>query len=140
MENTNIGQEIYGLEKRYWQAMKDNDTKTILSLTDDPCIVTGPQGILKLSKKDFTAMMNAPQNYRLRNFEFDNGYEVSILNDDTAVIAYKLRESVEVEGEFLKLNLAESSTWRRRDGRWVCSLHTETIAGDPFGRDRIHKT
>jgi hypothetical protein len=24
----------------------------------------------------------------------------------------------------------------RRGGRWVCALHTEAIAGDPYGRDR----
>jgi len=24
----------------------------------------------------------------------------------------------------------------RRDGRWRCVLHTEALAGDPFGRDR----
>jgi hypothetical protein len=30
----------------------------------------------------------------------------------------------------------DSSTWVRRNGCWLCALHTEAIAGDPFGRDR----
>jgi hypothetical protein len=24
----------------------------------------------------------------------------------------------------------------RRNGQWVCALHTESMLGDPFGRDR----
>jgi hypothetical protein len=35
-----------------------------------------------------------------------------------------------------KLDAADSSTWVRRNGRWLCALHTEAILGDPFGRDR----
>lgn len=137
MTNTNIEQEIYGLEKRYWQAMKDNDTETILSLTDDPCIVTGAQGIMKFSKADFSKMINAPQDYKLQDFTFNDDYHVSVLNSNTAVIAYKVKESLDVEGKSIELDVAETSTWRRQGEHWVCSLHTETISGDPFGRDRI---
>ena len=25
----------------------------------------------------------------------------------------------------------------RRNGKWLCALHTESVAGDPFGRDRM---
>lgn len=136
MENKKIEQEIYGLEKRYWQAMKDNDMDTMLSLTDDPCIVTGAQGISKFTKEDFTKMMNGPQEYKLKDFKFNSDYQVSVLNDNTAVIAYKVHQSLDVGGKPIDLDLAESSTWRRRNGQWVCSLHTEAISGDPFGRDR----
>lgn len=138
MSNANIEQKIYDLEKSYWQAMKDNDKETMLSLTDDPCIVTGAQGVKKFSKKQFFEMMNAPQTCKLQSFEFYNDYEVSLLNDNTAVIAYKVKENLEVEGKPIKLEVAESSTWRRRDGKWVCCLHTEALTGDPFGRDRAH--
>lgn len=136
MEKRKIELVIYGLEKQYWQAMKDNDQETMLSLTDDPCIVAGPQGVMKFTKKDFTEMINKPQSYKLKDFKFYNDYQVSVLNEDTAVIAYKIHESLDVEGKPISLDLAESSTWRRRDGQWVCSLHTEVISGDPFGRDR----
>jgi len=138
MKTTNTEQQIYNLEKRYWQAIKDNDTDTMLSLTDDPCIVTGPQGITKFTKAQFTAMMNAPQNYKLQNFEFTNDYQVSVLDENTAVIAYKVKENLDVAGKPIHLEVAESSTWRRRNGKWVCCLHTEAISGDPFGRDRVH--
>jgi len=58
------------------------------------------------------------------------------LSDDVAVIAYKVHEKVTVEGKTLAFEAADCSTWVRRDGRWVCAVHTESLAGDPFGRDR----
>jgi hypothetical protein len=30
----------------------------------------------------------------------------------------------------------DSSVWIRRDGAWLRALHTESLAGDPDGRDR----
>ena len=41
-----------------------------------------------------------------------------------------------VDGKPLTLEAADASTWVRRDGRWLCALHTESILGDSFGRDR----
>ena len=36
-------------EKQYWQAIKDRDVQAAMRLTDDPCIVTGAQGVAALS-------------------------------------------------------------------------------------------
>jgi hypothetical protein len=136
MENRTIEKEIFGLEKQYWEAMKENDIDTMLSLTADPCIVVGAQGVMKFTKADFSAMMKKPQNYKLKDFEIHNDYQVSLLNADTAIIGYKVKESLDVEGKAINLEAAEASTWIRQGGKWTCSLHTETITGDPFGRDR----
>ena len=51
-------------------------------------------------------------------------------------MAYQVHEELTVEGKPLTLDAADASTWVRRDGTWRCALHTESIAGDPFGRDR----
>lgn len=115
--------------------MKDNDIDTVLALTDDECIVAGPQGISKIVKKDLEIMMKSP-NYTITDFELNPEYQVSVLNDNTAVIAYKVKENLTVEGKSVTIEASDTSTWIRRDGKWVCTLHTESIAGDPFGRDR----
>ena len=57
------------------------------------------------------------------------------MTDDVAVVAYKVKEELVVDGEPLSLEAFESSVWIRRDGKWTCGLHTESIAGDPFGRN-----
>src|SRR6266540_6516732 len=37
----------------------------------------------------------------------------------------------------VELDAADASTWVRRNGKWLCALHTESLKGDPFGRDRL---
>ena len=128
--------ELLDLEKQYWQAIKDRDFDTALSLTDDPCIVAGAQGVSSIGREQFEAMMNQAE-YTLNEFELSDEVQVRMLGDDVAVLAYKVREDLTVEGQPLTLEAAEASTWVRRDGRWLCALHTESITGDPFGRDRF---
>jgi hypothetical protein len=41
-----------------------------------------------------------------------------------------------VEGKPATLEAYDASMWTRKDGHWLCTLHTESIAGDSFGRDR----
>jgi hypothetical protein len=59
-----------------------------------------------------------------------------MLGDDIAVLAYNVREEATVDGKRVTLDAADASTWRRRDGHRVCALHTESLKGDPWGRDR----
>jgi hypothetical protein len=61
---------------------------------------------------------------------------VRLVHDDVAIVAYKVKESLTVDGKPLTLEAADSSTWVRSPGGWVCAMHTEAISGDPFGRDR----
>jgi len=136
MENTSIEQELFGLEKKYWQAIKDKDMDTMLSLSDDPCIVAGPQGFASIDKQNLTEMMNS-SNYTLHNFEIDDDFEVRLLGQDTAIVAYKVREDLTVDNQPISFEASDTSTWVRRNGKWTCALHTESIIGDPFGRDRV---
>jgi len=135
MATTTVEQELLQLEKQYWQAMKDKDVETAMRLTDDPCFVTGAQGIGRIDKQSLSKMM-ATASYTLRDFSVDDDVQVRLLSKDVAVLAYKVHEQLTVEGKPVSLDAADSSTWVRRDGRWVCALHTEAILGDPFGRVR----
>ena len=59
-----------------------------------------------------------------------------MLSEDVAVIAYRVKELLTVDGKPITIDAADSSTWVRRNGQWVCALHTEALIGDPFGRDK----
>lgn len=137
MENEDVERDIVELEKRYWQAMKDNDVTTALQLTDFPCIVSGPQGVGRIDEQTFMSMMRNPS-YSIQDVELKDA-QVRMLNDDVAVVAYKAHEKLTVEGKPMTLDVTDSSTWIKRDGRWVCALHSESILGDPFGRDRSRR-
>jgi hypothetical protein len=74
--------------------------------------------------------------WRLHAFEFR---DVKFLApaDSVAVIAYTVREELTVDGKPLTMEAADASTWVKKDGGWVCALHTESVLGDPYGRDRV---
>jgi hypothetical protein len=134
MTATTIEQEFVELENQYWRAIKDGDAKAAMRLSDDPCIVTGAQGAASVDRKTLGDMLKSPQ-WKLHDFEISD-VQVRRLTDDVAVVAYKVTEQLTVEDKPVSLTAADASTWVRRNGQWVCALHTESIAGDPFGRDR----
>jgi hypothetical protein len=74
--------------------------------------------------------------WTLHDFEVKDDAEVRLIGDDVAILAYKVHEEMTVDGKPVTIDAADASTWVRRGGRWVCALHTESIAGDPNGRDR----
>jgi uncharacterized protein (TIGR02246 family) len=129
-----IETQLADFEKQYWQAIKDRDVQAAMRLTDDPCIVTGAQGVARISRQAFAGMLQA-EGWTLHQFDLSD-LQVRLLGDDVAIIAYKVKEVLTVEGKPVTLEAADSSTWVRRDGQWLCALHTEAVLGDPFGRDR----
>lgn len=135
MTTKTVEAELLELEKRYWQAIKDRDVDAAIRLTDEPCVVTGAQGMGVIDRKTMGAMLKTAS-YTLHRFEIKPGARVRLLRDDVAIIAYQVREELTVDGKPVALEAADSSAWVRRDGRWLCAMHTEAIAGDPFGRDR----
>lgn len=137
MKNTkddDLKQELLDLETRYWTAIKEQDAETVMALSADTCIVTGAQGVGQLEKQRLAGMMDQPT-YQLREFRFDD-VKVQQLSDDVAVLAYKVHEDLIVDGAPVTLDAADASTWVRKNGSWVCALHTESLIGDAFGRDR----
>ena len=126
--------ELLDLENQYWEAMKEKDVDAAMRLTDEECIVTGAQGVGRIDRQTLSQMLkNAP--YTLHSFELKDA-NVRQIGDDVAIVAYKVHEELTVEGKRVSLDAADASTWVRRGGEWRCALHTESIEGDPFGRDR----
>jgi ketosteroid isomerase-like protein len=121
-------------EKQYWQAIKDRDVPAAMRLTDDPCIVTGAQGVARITRTAFAGMLQAG-GWTLHEFTLTD-IQLRLLGDDVAILAYKVKELLTVDGKSLTVEAADSSTWVRREGQWVCALHTEALLGDAFGRDK----
>ena len=130
----NTEKEILALENKYWTSIRENDMATADKLTDDPCIITGPQGASRIDKATFRKMMVKPT-WTLLDYEIKNA-EVEQLSNDVAIIGYNVHVVARHEGEEVTLDAADASTWVKKNGSWVCALHTEAPLGDPFGRDR----
>ncbi|MEA2949016.1 MAG: hypothetical protein QOI40_4346 [Alphaproteobacteria bacterium] len=129
-----IEAKLLDYEKQYWQAIKDRDVPAAMRLTDDPCIITGAQGVARITRTAFAGMLQAG-GWTLHEFTLSD-VQVRLLGDDVAVLAYKVKELLTVDGKSLTVEAADSSTWVRREGEWMCALHTEALLGDPFGRDK----
>jgi Domain of unknown function (DUF4440) len=134
MANETTVTDLLALEHQYWQAIKDGDAALSARLSDDPCVVTGSQGVGRIDRATLEGMF-ASAAWKLTGFEITSPI-VQLLSDDVAVVAYRIHEDLLVDGQPLALDASDSSTWVRRNGEWVCAVHTEAIAGDPFGRDR----
>jgi uncharacterized protein (TIGR02246 family) len=129
-----IEAQLIDCEKQYWQAIKDKDVQAAMRLTDDTCIVIGAQGVARISRDAFAGMLQAG-GWTLHQFTLSE-VQVRVLSEDVAIVAYKVKELLTVEGKSVTVDAADSSAWVKRDGQWMCALHTEALSGDPFGRDR----
>ena len=132
MTTSTVEQEIIELETEYWRAIRNKDTDALLRLTDDPCLVSGAQGIRSIDHKTFIEMARSPA-WELRAFELADT-DVRMLTDEVVIIGYTVTEEMLINGKPLTFKAADTSTWVRRNGRWVCALHSESVLGDAFGQ------
>lgn len=131
-----IENELINLERRYWQSMKDKDASAANGLTDYPCFIIGAQGVGSIDGATTYSSMLDASDWALQDFDLEDGAQVRLLSNDVAIVAYKVREKLTVDDKPVTFEAADASVWVRRDGHWRCAMHTESLAGDPFGRDR----
>ena len=137
---TALEQELIDLETCFWDAMQRRDTKMVAELTAGGSVVVGASGAMALGPGSLAQMLESAE-WDILRYEMDpTTATVQRLSDDTALIAYRVHEDLRVDDEPVALDAFDLSVWQRRNGRWECVLHTESIAGDPFGRDRVSGT
>jgi hypothetical protein len=134
MTKTGDEKALVELETQFWQAVKDQDAASAKRLTDESCLVAGSQGVMRIDHKALEGML-ATASYTLERFDLSE-FDVRLVSKDVALVGYKVHEDLVVDGKRVSVDAADTSTWIRRKGRWQCALHTESLLGDPFGRDR----
>jgi hypothetical protein len=129
--------EVLEVERKFWNAMKAKDAAAAGDMTDDGCVIVGAQGVSAIDRATM-AKLTREGKWELQQFAFDDPKtQVRFLTDDVAIVAYTVKERVVVDGDTLPIEANDSSVWVKRDGQWRCALHTESLAGDPFGRDKL---
>jgi ketosteroid isomerase-like protein len=126
--------EILSLERKFWDAIQAKDAEGAAAMIGEQCIVAGAQGVARIDRATYVKMAQTGK-WTLHEYEMTD-VQVVEAGPDAAVIGYKVRERLTMEGREMTLEAADTSVWCRRDGRWLCMLHTESVLGDPFGRDR----
>jgi ketosteroid isomerase-like protein len=137
MTHTISDQELLALERSYWDALKDRDVRTVGRLTAEQCTVAGATGASVVDPRSIVKQLETAT-YRINDYRIDpQSVHVNRICDDTYAISYGVHEDLEVDGKPVKLDAFDSSVWQKTDNGWTCVLHTESIKGDAFGRDRL---
>ena len=132
--------ELLRAESRYWDSMKDRDPREAEDLTDDECIIVGAQGVMSVSP-EMVAKMLEGGTWQIDRYALDETTaQIRMVRDDIAIVAYPVHEDLHVDGKKVSLDAFDATVWVRKDGKWVTVLHTESLAGDPFGRDKKKAT
>lgn len=118
---------LIALEKKFWQSMVDEDTDTALGLLDEPALMVSAHGALQFDHQQYKKMAEEGPMV-VKSFEFSD-MQVMHPNEDTAVLTYRVKQAIAQRGDGAKeieQEMADSSVWMRKDGEWLCVMHTET--------------
>jgi ketosteroid isomerase-like protein len=138
--STTSDQELLALERSYWDAIKERDARTVGRLTAEDSTIVGASGVSGVDPRQMSKLLEGAP-YRIKEYRIDpQTTRITHLCDGVVAISYGVHEDLEVDGKPVKLDAFDASVWKKTDAGWTCVLHTESIAGDSFGRDRVPAT
>jgi hypothetical protein len=136
MTSSITDQELLALERQYWDALKARDFLTIGRLSAEKSTVAGAGGASVLDPRSIAKTIETGS-YRLNDYRIDpQSVQVNPICDGASAISYKVHEDIEVDDKNVQLDAYDVSVWKQTSNGWTCILHTESIEGDAFGRDR----
>ena len=136
MNRTISDQELLALERSYWDALKARDARTVARMTAKDSTVAGSQGVSGWDPQTIAKSLES-STYTIKDYRIDpQTIRINRLCDDAVAISYGVHEDLDVDGKPVKLDAFDSSVWKQTENGWTCVLHTESIKGDAFGRDR----
>jgi ketosteroid isomerase-like protein len=120
--------DVIALERAYWDAMKAKDGKTTEKLSGETSLVTGMRGVMSIAKAKMGAMTEEG-GWALHSYAFE---DVAVVTPapNVAIIAYKVRQSVTMDGKKAEIHAADSSTWVKGPDGWACYAHSENMLDD----------
>lgn len=120
-------QQLIELEKKFWQSMVREDTDAALSLLDQQALMVSTHGAMKFDHVQYRQMAQQGPMV-LKDFKLGD-IDVLMPTEDIAVLTYRVKQSVAPRGDDAKRTtqeMADSSTWVRKEDQWQCVAHTET--------------
>lgn len=116
--------EIMELERQFWQAMADMDIDAATSLLDDESVSVSGGGIHHFDPAGYKDMALAGTG-RITAFRFSDE-RVIFPTPDVAIASYKANQTFTMDGKTHDMTVYDTTTWVRKNGKWVASAHTET--------------
>ena len=117
-----VGEELITKEKRTWELYKSRDVKALAELTGEDFYTIYPSGEVFGKKQYLQDVLDIEvKDYSLSDFK------VVMLNEGAAVVVYKAKVHGVVKGRELKSEVAVTSGWARRGGRWLNVFYRENV-------------
>jgi ketosteroid isomerase-like protein len=130
-------QDVLALEHSYWDALKERDATSVGRLTAEDSTIVGASGVSGVDPRQMSKLLEAAT-YKIKSYRIDpQTTRITRLGDDAVAISYGVHEDLDVEGDSVRLDAFDLSVWKKTETGWTCVIHTESIAGDAFGRDRL---
>src|ERR1043166_841436 len=113
-EAASVEEELVSKEKRTWGWYKDRDVKALAELTSEDFYDIYPAGEVVDKKRYLQDVLEIEvKDYSLSDFK------VIMLNETAAVVVYKAKTHALVKDRELKSEVAVTSGWAKRDGKWL---------------------
>jgi len=118
--------DLINLEQKFWQSMVDEDADTAISMLAEPSLLVSSHGAMQFDHGQYRQMAEHGSMV-IKSFELSDMHVV-FPTDQTAVLTYRVKQSLAERGksELVKQEMADSSVWAHKDGKWLCVMHTET--------------
>jgi hypothetical protein len=121
----NDREELFELERKFWQSMVDEDTDVALGLLSEPAFMVSPHGAMKFDHAGYRRMAEHGSMV-IKSYELSD-MEATFPTDDAAILSYKVRQVLCERGKSKEIEqrMADTSTWVRDGDAWRCVMHTE---------------
>jgi hypothetical protein len=117
-----VEQELITKEKRTWELYRNRDVKALAELTSEDFYDIYPAGEVVDKKRYLQDVLEIEvKDYSLSDFK------VIMLNEGAAVVVYKAKTRAVVRGKELNSEVAVTSGWARRGGRWLNVFYRENV-------------
>ena len=120
---------LIDLERKFWQAIVDQDADTATDLLTEPALMVSAHGAMKFDHAGYRKMAEKGSMV-LTSYELSD-MNVVFPNDATAVLTYHVKQKVSQRdnGKGTVQEMNDTSTWVRQGDDWRCVVHTETPVG-----------
>ena len=122
--------DVVDLERKFWQAIVEQDADTAIDLLCEPALMVSTHGAMKFDHDGYRKMAEQGS-LILTSYELSN-MQIVFPNENTAVLTYHvwLNLKPRAAGSALTQEMNDTSTWIRTLDGWKCVVHTETPAGN----------
>jgi len=121
--------DLIQLEKQFWQSMVDEDTDAAIAMLDEPALMVSTHGAMQFDHRQYRDMAEHGSMV-IKSFELSD-MNVVFPTEQTAVLTYRVKQALAERGKSDEITqeMADSSVWLHKDGKWLCVMHTETPVG-----------